>query len=299
MASVLPRPLSWVAPPHVRLPGPRRDLCPSPRDRTRPSVSWAGSRSFRVPTSPRHPGLRPRQRRPPPAKGRGSCPRLDARSCRASGLSPRREPSPLPRSQRRALTVTFPTGSSTHPQASPGPGSPTSPGGTRGAPRATALWDRRWLPGNPGPPAISNTPECARGTIASHPPRTERGTPKPHKGSWALPRPGPQHSGLHPPWSPAPEGQQHTRRPTAGWTATAERTATGRLCAERRQPQAPQHTPPPTLRPPVLPGPTGTAGQRGGGSQAASSPSRGMWWKPLPGTTGLRDTAQEFTLNNF
>lgn len=205
MASVLPRPLSWVAPPHVRLPGPRRDLCPSPRDRTRPSVSWAGSRSFRVPTSPRHPGLRPRRRRPPPAKGRGSCPRLDARSCRGSGLSPRREPSPLPRSQRRALTVTFPTGSSTHPQASPGPGSPTSPGGTRGAPRATALWDRRWLPGNPGPPAISNTPECARGTIASHPPRTERGTPKPHKGSWALPRPGPQHSGLHPPWSPAPE----------------------------------------------------------------------------------------------
>lgn len=153
MASVLPRPLSWVAPPHVRLPGPRRDLCPSPRDRTRPSVSWAGSRSFRVPTSPRHPGLRPRQRRPPPAKGRGSCPRLDAWSCRASGLSPRREPSPLPRSQRRALTVTFPTGSSTHPQASPGPGSPTSPGGTRGAPRATALWDRRWLPGNPGPPS--------------------------------------------------------------------------------------------------------------------------------------------------
>lgn len=158
MASVLPRPLSWVAPPHVRLPGPRRDLCPSPRDRTRPSVSWAGSRSFRVPTSPRHPGLRPRQRRPLPAKGRGSCPRLDARSCRASGLSPPREPSPLPRSQRRALTVTFPTGSSTHPQASPGPGSPTSPGGTRGAPRATALWDRRWLPGNPGPPQPFQTP---------------------------------------------------------------------------------------------------------------------------------------------
>lgn len=135
---------------------------------------------------------------------------------------------------------------------------------------------------------------------------------RPHKGSWALPKPKPRCSGLQPlsspapechqdlPWSQAPECHRHTQRSTVGRTA-----------AQNGQPQASSvqsndgasdptaQASPGRSRQPVLPGPMGMAGQWRAAPGAASSPGRGMWWKPLPGTTGLRGTAQEFTLNNF
>lgn len=147
-------------------------------------------------------------------RGAGPAHASDAGILRASGPSARRQPFPPPRTQLRAVqSVAFPTGSSKQPHTSRGcRGSPRGFSGRRMG--ATALWDRRCLAGRarwrtPAFPALSNTPKCARGTIAAPKSRAWLSV-RPHKGCRALPGPGPRRSG----W--APRGPQH---PSAAGTA--------------------------------------------------------------------------------
>lgn len=185
-------------------------------------------------------------------RGAGPTHASDAGVLRASGPSARRRPFPPPRAQLRAVqSVAFPTGSSKQPHTSRG---------CRGSPRgfsgrhmgATALWDRRWLPGrqgpveNPGFPGSFKRPQmCARHHCRSQ----EQSVafceaPQRLPGSARARAPALR---LGAPWSPAPECRRHSQRPTAGWTASqlcrGDDGAAGPAARPPRPPRPPQ--PPP------------------------------------------------------